>query len=894
MQAQSYPPEPKSSRSASTVPSAHPQGRRPGLSPSRASSSGRPNATTEALQQAAKTGDFRAIATLLNQYLAPHGISTWVGEAGPGYLQITLTVKRPPQRKPLIRIISYQLYTLRSDVILGANLTVQLAQTNFILWHQVIRLPLPEIYKQPSKWDVWREAVIEAAQSTWTQSQAQAQTWYERARSHPWFVQAVDFVANRDSGAVTDPASSSQPPIQPAPDSNTEHKANNEGVQNTQPWTELAMLPVGFNSFDLDTTGLGTAEFDTGNSVEAAADGTLEPLPDLSPNPRDISETAGAAAKPEATIHGANGSAAEVKAIALNPSTPTNQPPQWQQRARQIQATVVHHVLHPSPFILGGAAVVAFSIGGGIEALHYVFGRDRSPSDSASVSETQSPAKDAASPRVLPPSNTAPSSQQPDSQPETSRAETPSSVSLSRANRPPVVNTAVGEVDVITILPTTSGTTDVTLTFSNSAIVALPPAEPPEPKTWQWPFGLRPPAAPISHPADLATAFLHHPPQDDLASQTDSTSQIGNASQLNRASQANRASLPSMAGVTPQYLQQGGIDLVNIAGNDVASSQRPSLLKTLRMLEQSAIYRVGAGSNATEARRPQIFDIKGHRIAVLGYVDNHLYRASTSMAGTNPGSPRHLLEDIETIRDQVDWVIVTFQWDGDLEPAPTEQQVNLAHFAIDQGADLVVGHHPTVMQGSEVYNGRAIAYSLGPIPTSAPQTLRASSIQETQRSLLKLSTSSETQRTQAAESEGTSSHVLNQLPHQLPASGVRAQSPRSAYATVETASDTEGLMNQPVEFYETAMLKVILGDRHIGIEFIPVQQSPTAAEFIRDSDSSAPLRAIKEASRGLDNPLRPNGMVQLSLEHVESLPNSAGSSFQPSRTDSFIGNDADD
>jgi poly-gamma-glutamate synthesis protein (capsule biosynthesis protein) len=90
-----------------------------------------------------------------------------------------------------------------------------------------------------------------------------------------------------------------------------------------------------------------------------------------------------------------------------------------------------------------------------------------------------------------------------------------------------------------------------------------------------------------------------------------------------------------------------------------------------------------------------------------------LRAAGNWRAGLNSAVSRRLSEDIQAIRNQVDWVVVNYCWNQDLAEYPAEWQVKLARLAIDEGADLVVGHHPNVLQGAEIYKGRAIAYSLG-------------------------------------------------------------------------------------------------------------------------------------------------------------------------------------
>jgi poly-gamma-glutamate capsule biosynthesis protein CapA/YwtB (metallophosphatase superfamily) len=165
-----------------------------------------------------------------------------------------------------------------------------------------------------------------------------------------------------------------------------------------------------------------------------------------------------------------------------------------------------------------------------------------------------------------------------------------------------------------------------------------------------------------------------------------------------------------------QVLTQGGIDIVNLANNHTMDYEEPGLVETLETLEKAGIHSVGAGRDLTEARRPEILEVKGQRIAYLGYYDANFHAAGEDIAGTNPLQEEHqqrVAEDIRAIRDQVDWVIVNYHWGIELEDYPAAWQIELAHATIDNGADLVVGHHPHVLQGAEIYKGRPIVYSLG-------------------------------------------------------------------------------------------------------------------------------------------------------------------------------------
>jgi len=183
-------------------------------------------------------------------------------------------------------------------------------------------------------------------------------------------------------------------------------------------------------------------------------------------------------------------------------------------------------------------------------------------------------------------------------------------------------------------------------------------------------------------------------------------------------------------------LKAGGIDIVNLASEGTLTYGSRGLEETLKTLDRQGIYRVGAGRDQTEAHRPEILEVKGQRIAYLGYNPEAVKAAKENKAGvalTNSKERSHIVEDIRAIRPQVDWVVVNYRW-GDIlgqteakhgiskasadassnfVAVPEDWQKSLAHDAVDAGADLVVGYHPSQIQGAEIYRDRAIAYSLG-------------------------------------------------------------------------------------------------------------------------------------------------------------------------------------
>ncbi|PPT09429.1 Capsule biosynthesis protein capA [Geitlerinema sp. FC II] len=173
-----------------------------------------------------------------------------------------------------------------------------------------------------------------------------------------------------------------------------------------------------------------------------------------------------------------------------------------------------------------------------------------------------------------------------------------------------------------------------------------------------------------------------------------------------------------------EALRQAGIDVVNLANDRVMDYHILGLDDTLKTLDAADIHHIGAGRTLTEARRPKILEIEGQRIAYFGYSIGDLYTASSGRPGTNSGEETHIARDIQAVRDEVDWVVVNFHWGAELASYPASWQIELARFAIDNGADLIVGHHPRVLQGAELYRDRPIVYALGDL-TSGEGTAAA-------------------------------------------------------------------------------------------------------------------------------------------------------------------------
>lgn len=166
-----------------------------------------------------------------------------------------------------------------------------------------------------------------------------------------------------------------------------------------------------------------------------------------------------------------------------------------------------------------------------------------------------------------------------------------------------------------------------------------------------------------------------------------------------------------------KMLRSAGVDLVTIANNHIYDFGDDGLMDTIELLDSVGIRHVGAGSNMDSARAPVILTVKGIRIGFLGYLDSirtvNLRFASADSPGPASWDPGDFLKDITGLRPRVDFIVVNVHWGVEKSHTPTPRQIDFAHRAIDAGADIIIGHHPHVLQGVECYRGRTICYSLG-------------------------------------------------------------------------------------------------------------------------------------------------------------------------------------
>lgn len=170
--------------------------------------------------------------------------------------------------------------------------------------------------------------------------------------------------------------------------------------------------------------------------------------------------------------------------------------------------------------------------------------------------------------------------------------------------------------------------------------------------------------------------------------------------------------------VPPEFaggLVAAGFHVLTLANNHVLDYGPEGLRSTLHILDSLNVGRCGAGLTLEEAHRPLVLERRGMRFGFLAYSLTYpdSFWAAPGRPGTAFPESARMRRCIRGLKDSTDFVIVSFHWGGEKLHTPKTYQRSHAHRAVDAGADLVIGHHPHVVQGIEIYRNTPIAYSLG-------------------------------------------------------------------------------------------------------------------------------------------------------------------------------------
>lgn len=184
------------------------------------------------------------------------------------------------------------------------------------------------------------------------------------------------------------------------------------------------------------------------------------------------------------------------------------------------------------------------------------------------------------------------------------------------------------------------------------------------------------------------------------------------------------------------YFAGAGFDAVSLGNNHAMDYRAEGLAEFVDLLDKHKIGWFGAGKNWAEARRLRVFTVGGVRVGFLSFLSFNnpgSMQKCTPATATNSGiaaltitgspdeeaTPR-IRAIVDAAKKGCDLLAVCLHWGIERQPLPAPNQVRLGRMFIDQGADLVIGAHPHVLQPGELYKGKPIVYSLGNLVAPRP------------------------------------------------------------------------------------------------------------------------------------------------------------------------------
>ncbi|MFH2097481.1 MAG: CapA family protein [bacterium] len=166
-----------------------------------------------------------------------------------------------------------------------------------------------------------------------------------------------------------------------------------------------------------------------------------------------------------------------------------------------------------------------------------------------------------------------------------------------------------------------------------------------------------------------------------------------------------------------QGLAKANFEIVSLANNHTMNFSNQGIENTFQLLDNAGINYCGAGMTKEQALQPALFRKDGLTLAFLCFTDTDVspdsYGAKEQVSGVAFMNLDDLDSALENAREQADIIIVSTHSGNEYTEVINSSQSSFARHAIDMGADLVIGHHPHVVQKVEEYKDKQIIYSLG-------------------------------------------------------------------------------------------------------------------------------------------------------------------------------------
>lgn len=162
-----------------------------------------------------------------------------------------------------------------------------------------------------------------------------------------------------------------------------------------------------------------------------------------------------------------------------------------------------------------------------------------------------------------------------------------------------------------------------------------------------------------------------------------------------------------------EFINNSGINSVSLANNHILDYGPEGLLSTIDLCERYELRYVGAGSCASAAAAPLIYETKGKKIAFIAVCENEWSVATNSLSGANGFDLMDCHSSIMRLKSECDVIVAIVHGGNEHYNLPSPRVKKTMRFLVDIGADAVVMHHSHCVSGMEVYNGNPIFYGLG-------------------------------------------------------------------------------------------------------------------------------------------------------------------------------------
>lgn len=168
-----------------------------------------------------------------------------------------------------------------------------------------------------------------------------------------------------------------------------------------------------------------------------------------------------------------------------------------------------------------------------------------------------------------------------------------------------------------------------------------------------------------------------------------------------------------------RLLKEHNFTAVSIANNHILDYGVPAFNDTLKHLKDAGIHYGGGGYNRAEAEAGIVIEKNNTKVGFIAFsgvipsVDWYAGKNRPGILGAYKVHEAAVTQSIKKLKERCDLVVVSVHWGKEGAVDVRKQETEMAHKMVDAGADIVMGHHPHVVQGVELYNGKPIFYSLG-------------------------------------------------------------------------------------------------------------------------------------------------------------------------------------